>query len=85
VACDKKCSLGKWIFAHEDKYSSLNEYYELKRIHALFHQHAATLVSKINKGENFDTFSELGPQSIYAHNSTDVIQSLLTLKKTIES
>ena len=51
VAQDKQCSLGQWIYGEGKRYQYLDEYAEVKELHAEFHRRAADIVRIAESGD----------------------------------
>lgn len=52
VACDDRCALGRWIHGHAaEHFGKLDEFHELKQVHADFHREAGELLKNAITGE----------------------------------
>lgn len=82
VICkDNNCSLGKWIYSYEVKYSTNKEFIHLKDIHAKFHLCAGNLVKRLHQGEKLSGELFLGKQSQYNDISNQTISSIQAFEK----
>lgn len=60
VASDCNCLLGEWIHGYaKQHFGTINEYAELKRLHADFHLSAGQTLNNIQNGETEDAKSAL--------------------------
>lgn len=80
LACDDKCDLGKWIYGDGSRFSQLEEFQELKNVHADFHKNAAAVVTKADSGESVVEEIALGSNSAYSKISTQVSVSLMKIE-----
>jgi len=85
ISSDQRCSLGKWIVGHEEKYSQNPEFIKLKEVHRGFHLIAGEIVAKLNQGEKISFDVILSPQSIFFQKSNQIVQALLRLRDSVES
>lgn len=83
VAVDHKCALGKWIHNHgRDHFGALDEYKELKRIHAEFHLTAGEVLNNVKNGN--DEKAEYGLKAI-RHKSGEVQLALIRLYSSVQA
>jgi methyl-accepting chemotaxis protein len=80
VAGDHNCDLGKWIYGEGAKFSSLPEFSKLKQEHAHFHQSAAAVIAKADRGEQVSDEVALGGKSQFALSSNAVVTALMDMK-----
>jgi len=53
VAADDNCTLGKWIYgAARARFGKIDEYNDLRRVHADFHLKAGEILNKAQNGES---------------------------------
>ena len=65
VAQDNQCPLGEWIHVEGQKYQHLDEYVELKKLHAEFHRRAAEIVRIAESGDKMGASRKLQFGSLF--------------------
>ncbi|CAO5675797.1 MAG: hypothetical protein HEEMFOPI_00934 [Holosporales bacterium] len=83
---DHGCELGKWIFGSVDaKLKSFPEFEKLQKEHRRFHQAAADIVERANRGEQIAEEVVIGSSSAFASASMSVVTLLMNLKRHMNS
>ena len=59
VVQDNQCSLGEWIHVEGRKYQHLDEYVELKELHAEFHRRVAEIMDTAESGDKMGASRKL--------------------------
>lgn len=82
---DNRCVLGEWLYSAEGKkYSHLNEYKELVKEHAVFHQSAADIVRRKNNGQDVHADVVLGSNAPFSKHSMNVVSLIMTMKNIVK-
>ena len=66
VSSDRNCELGQWIYGEGLKFASMPEFARLKNEHVHFHQSAASVISRADRGESVSEAVALGSKSEYS-------------------
>lgn len=83
VAVDHQCALGQWIHNHgKSNFSHMEEYDELKRIHADFHLTAGQVLNNVQHGD--ENQADEGLKAI-RHKSGQVQLALVRLYSSAKS
>ncbi len=83
VAADDRCKLGEWIAGDGRKYSSLPEFATLSTGHTRFHEAAADIVSRADRGEDVSEELVPGSNSEFSQATARVIRALIDMKKKV--
>lgn len=79
IAPDNRCDLGKWIYGEGRTHAHLPELETLRTTHAAFHNAAASVVRKIDSGEQRDLNVLTGFSSEFGALSLRIVNLLKTL------
>jgi hypothetical protein len=83
VVCrDDQCALGKWIYGEGKSHETLPIYEAVRKEHAQFHEHAATIVTLVNEG-NGDAARQL-LQGNYSKISERLKHYIVSLNNEVE-
>lgn len=80
VCLDKRCDLGKWIFGEGGKYSNLEEYKELKKVHNAFHRAASEVVNMADT-KRHSVEAMIGEHSDFTKASKAVIAAIKAVQE----
>jgi hypothetical protein len=81
VGMDSQCQLGMWLHDPGNSLKGSGIHRELLHEHAEFHQEAAVLVARANRGERVDGEASLGATSPYAQRSSRLVSLIATLRR----
>lgn len=82
IACDDRCDLGKWIYAHHDAFQHSATFLSVKQDHAEFHKTAAGIVELCHSGQQQMAVSNLNGH--YARISRKVVTGIVRLGNEVE-
>lgn len=84
AVCDHTiCYLGKWLYGSAAQYKHHAEYKKLLADHVRFHEQAAIIVEKANKGDHVTSNDITSPNSPYIIASHNVTNGILALRRKI--
>ncbi len=84
VACDDKCSLGKWIYGDGVAHKDAPAYEPLRTTHAQFHKSTSNIIAQIQAGEKDKAHEALQSGSSYVDLSLQTIVQIRELREYIE-
>ncbi|MDX2471858.1 MAG: CZB domain-containing protein [SAR324 cluster bacterium] len=84
VACDDKCSLGKWIYGDGVAYKNAPAYEPLRNVHADFHVSTSKIIGQIQEGKKDEAKAALESGSPYVDLSLQTIVQIRELREYIE-
>lgn len=83
VRLDTQCDLGKWLHGEGTAHASDAEFEKLVRSHAAFHEAAAAVVERINRGQIDEAARMIGLGSAFVDRSSAVVQSIAVLRDRV--
>lgn len=81
VGRDDHCTLGRWIYGEGQSYAHLPEFEKVRSEHALFHKHAAAVVTFSNRGDRESAEDVL--HGDYAEVSNKLKREIATLAQAV--
>ncbi len=81
VGMDSHCQLGMWLHDPGNTFKGGGLHRALLHEHAQFHQEAAELVARANRGEQVDGEASLGAGSPYARRSSRLVALIAALRR----
>lgn len=82
VGADDRCDLGRWIYAEGKVHQNLDEYQNLRSLHAHFHLTAGNVVELIAKGDNISARTEI-ESGTFAAATVKVIIAITKLQEKL--
>ena len=83
VSCDDKCDLGQWIYGDALRYGSLQEYRDLRQVHAEFHKSVGAIVEAVESRQIDEAKKLLGAD--FSRNSNRTVKAIYAMQARIES
>lgn len=83
LAKDNVCPLGCWLHGEGKKFQNIDVFPQLLDEHKKFHQEAADIVIRKDKGENVQADIALAGNSPFATHSMNVVSLLMKMKKMV--
>jgi methyl-accepting chemotaxis protein len=80
LAKDNLCDLGKWIYGEGASFRNNPNFLKLVDSHKKFHEEAANIVRRKNKGEEVAKDIALGALSPFSKYSTEVVACIMECK-----
>lgn len=83
VAQDNRCPLGQWMYGEGTRHQYLDEFVELKELHAEFHRRAADIVRIAESGDTTAAAKRLEFGGAFKNLSSRLVEALHRLDKKI--
>lgn len=83
VQLDNQCDLGKWLHGEGSVHAANGEFDKLVRSHAAFHEAAAAVVERINRGQIDEATRMIGMGSAFVERSSAVVQSIARMRDQV--
>jgi len=78
ICSDRNCTLGKWIYHVESKYTGNEKFEKLKKVHSEFHIHAGNYLKTIENDKNEDL--KIENKKYFEDLSGRVVEAITDLK-----